>query len=170
MTARVLVADPPWRFSDALPGNKRGAEKQYNVLSLEDIKYFPLPELAPDAYLFLWRVSAMAEEAYAVARAWGFVPKTELIWRKRTKTGKRHFGMGHHLRAEHETCIVATRGRPKPLVRNIRSILTAPVGRHSEKPDEFYELVESFCDGPYAELFARKRRPGWECHGNELEE
>jgi N6-adenosine-specific RNA methylase IME4 len=166
--ARVLVADPPWPFGDKLPGNGRGAVKHYGLLSIEDIAAFPLPPLTDNAYLFLWRVASQVEEAYAVCRAWGFVPKTELVWRKLTVHGKIHFGMGRHLRAAHETAIVAVRGKPHPALRNIRSVFDAPVGRHSEKPDEFYELVERFSPGPYAELFARRERPQWTCFGNEL--
>jgi site-specific DNA-methyltransferase (adenine-specific) len=164
---RCLVADPPWRFDDKLPGPGRGAASHYDVLSNSDIENFELPLLADDCYLFLWRVSSMVEEAYRVCRAWGFIPKTELVWIKRTKNGKRWFGMGHHLRAEHESCIVAVRGRPKPLLRNIRTTFGATAGRHSAKPDEFYDLVESFCEGPYVELFARRTRPGWVTLGND---
>ncbi len=136
--ARVLVADPPWAFNDLLPGPTRGAARNYATLSLAEICAFSLPPIAPDALLFLWRVSAMVEEAYAVARAWGFVPKTELVWRKTTTHGKRHIGMGRILRAEHETCIVARRGRPALLSRAVRSVFDAPVTRHSQKPEAFY--------------------------------
>lgn len=165
----VLIADPPWKFSDRLPGKGRGAAKHYDVLDLDGIKNFPLPELADDCYLFMWRVSAMVEEAYEVVRAWGFTPKAEIVWDKKTKTGKEHFGMGHHVRASHESCIIAVRGRPKVKVRNVRSTFDGPVSRHSAKPDEFYELVEELCHGPYVELFARRERPGWVCYGNELD-
>jgi len=165
----VLVADPPWSFDDKLPGDTRGAARQYNVLTQDEIERFPLPEMALDAWLFLWRVSSQVEEAYRVCRAWGFIPKTELVWRKLSLYGKAHFGMGRYLRASHETCIVATRGRPKPLVRNVRTIFSASVGKHSQKPELFYQLVEQLSAGPYVELFSRKRRGGlWTCHGDEL--
>lgn len=168
--ARVLVADPPWPFRDRLPGNGRGAAKHYRLLALSAIAGFPILPIDDDAYLFLWRVSSMVEEAYQVCRTWGFTPKTELVWVKQTALGKRWFGMGHHLRAEHETAIVAVRGNPKPLSRAIRSVLFAKAGRHSAKPDEFYELVERFSPGPYLELFARRHRSGWTCLGDELEQ
>ena len=167
--ARVLVADPPWQFNDKLPGETRGAAKQYDVLDLQAIKDFRLPILADDAWLFMWRVSSMVEDAYDVCRCWGFTPKTELVWLKRTVNGKRHFGMGRYLRAEHESCIVATRGRVQPLVRNVRTTFEAAVGRHSEKPLVFYDIVEQLSQGPYVELFARRHRAGWTCFGNELE-
>ena len=60
------------------------------------------------------------QEALDLVRAWGFMPKTELVWKKLTTSGKRHIGMGRYLRAEHETCIVATRGKVRPAVRTLR--------------------------------------------------
>ncbi len=169
MMARVLSADPPWAFGDKLPGDGRGAEKHYVTLSVEALCSFPLPELADDCALFLWRVAAMQQEALDVVKAWGFKLKTEVVWRKLTVNGKRHFGMGRIVRAEHETCLVATRGRPEVLDRSIRSTFKAPTGRHSEKPDVFYsEIVERLYAGPYVELFARRPRAGWTVHGNEI--
>lgn len=166
---RCLVADPPWQFSDKLamaPG--RGAEKHYACMPSHEIRGMRLPALEKDCYLLLWRVASMSGEALDVCASWGFTPKTELVWLKRTVNGKRHFGMGHHLRAEHETCIVATRGSPKPLSRGIRSTFEAPLGVHSQKPDAFYTLVEDFCEGPYGEMFARTVRSGWQQWGLEL--
>ena len=174
--ARVIVADPAWKFSDSLPGKSRGAIRQYKCLSVQDIIRFPLPPIADDAMLLLWRVSSMAEEAYQVVRAWGFVPKSEIVWEKLTKLGKLHFGMGRYVRASHETCIVATRGRFKVRDRSVRSRFSArvPVGDdgkyiHSAKPHEIFAIAERLSPGPYVEMFARPRRAGWTCFGDEVE-
>jgi N6-adenosine-specific RNA methylase IME4 len=84
--ARVLVADPPWLFGDRTP--HKGAEDHYACLPLPQIIQFPLPPIADNAVLFLWRVGAgndegsLGEGAYAVARAWGFTPRSEMVWRK----------------------------------------------------------------------------------------
>jgi N6-adenosine-specific RNA methylase IME4 len=45
----------------------------------------------------------------------------------------------------------------------------APVRGHSEKPKEFYDLVERLCPAPrYADLFSRRRHSDkWDCHGDE---
>lgn len=180
MTCTVLVADPPWKFGDKLPGNGRGAEKHYPVLSVGEILRFPRPALADDCHLFLWRVASMQQEALDVAHAWGFTIKSELVWRKLTSGGKRWFGMGRRVRMEHEVCLIGTRGSPKVLDRSIRSVFEAkvPDGRHSAKPDEFFAIVERLCGSPigphrwaptHVELFARKTRPGWATYGNELE-
>lgn len=169
MSVDVLVADPPWRFGDKLPGNGRGAEKHYPCMSIDALCSFELPKLGVDAVLFMWRVSSMPEEALRLVRAWGFVPKTELVWEKLTRTGKAHFGMGRILRASHETCIVATRGKVRPAVLDVRTRFAAPVREHSQKPEEFYAIVERlFPESRKFELFARTVRPGWEQQGNEL--
>lgn len=182
---RTVLADPPWRFSDRLPGPSRGAAKNYRVLSPEEmcamgpqftgspdvVPPFLLPPIADDAWLFLWRVASQVEEAYRVVRAWGFAPKSEIVWCKFTSNGKRHFGMGRYVRASHEVCIVATRGRVRPVDRSVRSTFEATVGRHSEKPAYFYDLVERLTGpdaAPRIELFARARRPGWSAIGDEL--
>ncbi len=163
-----IAADPPWKFGDKLPGAGRGAAKHYEVMDVAAIRRFELPPIAADAVLFCWRVAAMQQEALDVVTAWGFTVKSELVWRKVTKNGKRWFGMGHYVRAEHETCLIATRGRPEILNRSVRSTFDAPAGRHSEKPDEFFDIVRRLCGGPRVELFARRHRPGWTCLGNEL--
>lgn len=171
--ARVLVADPPWSFDDVLPGPGRGAEKHYDVMTLDEIKAFPIPHMQRDSLLFMWRVSSQVEEAYQVVRAWGFEPKSELVWLKQTDPvsarPRRHFGMGHSMRLEHESCIVATRGSPAIQDHSIRSTFEAPIGRHSAKPDRFYEIVQQLSFGPHVELFARTARAGWRQYGNEME-
>lgn len=163
----VVVADPPWRFDDKLPGPSRGAERHYATLSFAELKAFPLPPLAADCVLFLWRVSAMQHAALHVVKAWGFEPKSEIVWLKTTRRGKRWFGMGRTVRAEHETCLIATRGRPKVLSHSVRSTFSAPYTRHSGKPPEFFEIVERLYAGPYCELFARGARAGWTTLGDQ---
>lgn len=172
---RTLVADPPWAFNDRLPGGGRGAEKHYRVLSTPDIMRFPLPALADDARLFLWRVASQPREALDVMQAWGFTPKAEIVWVKVqparfTTDGlpALRIGMGHQVRNAHEVCLIGVRGRPERLAANVPSVFFAPRGRHSAKPDEFLDLVERLSPGPYAELFARCRRDGWHQEGDEL--
>lgn len=168
---KVICADPPWRFSDRLPGKSRGAAKNYSVMTLTDITHFLAVSrypVAPDALLILWRVASMQEEALAVVRSWGFAPKSEIVWNKLTTRGKSHFGMGRYVRASHEVAVVASRGKNIVHDHAVRSTFEAKVGRHSEKPEVFYDLVEKLAPGPYLELFARRRRVGWTCDGNEL--
>lgn len=169
---RVLVADPAWGFRDNLPGPGRGARRHYRCESLDDIKAFRIPVMAPDSWLFLWRVAAMQREALEVVDAWGFRLVSEIAWVKTRKDGQPHGGgMGHYVRNSHEVCLIAVRGKASSLrlSKAIPSVIFAQRGRHSEKPEEFYQLVERLVPGPRVELFARRRRRGWRCFGDELE-
>lgn len=174
---RVLAADCPWPFKDKLPGKTRGAARNYKTMSVPEIMRTPLPSLANDCVLFLWRVAALQQAALDVCYAWGFdAPQREIVWLKKTVNGNRFFGMGRIVRAEHEVCLIATRGRPRVKNHSVRSTfvtedfegLSAPVGRHSEKPEVFFDIVETLYDGPYADLFARRQRQGWFCVGDEM--
>ncbi len=168
---QVVVSDPPWLFGDSLPGPKRGAVAHYDCLTVDQLKAFELPPIGKDALLFLWRVAAMQQEALDVAKTWGFTVKSELVWIKKTVTGLPHFGMGRFVRASHETCLIATRGRGLDLIANhsTRSTFEAPIGRHSEKPDRFYELVRELTMGRRCELFARRKRAGFVAFGDQVE-
>lgn len=171
----LLVADPPW-LTGTLP-TRTDSKKHYKLMTTREIMRLPLPELAPASLLVLWRLSCMPHDWMKVVDAWGFTPKTELVWRKLTKTGKPWFGMGYTLRGSHETAVVCTRGRFKIRCKNnIRTVFDAKVPYdeihkryvHSAKPDEFYAIVEQLAGGPGVELFARKRRPGWIQFGDQL--
>ncbi len=191
---RVLTADPAWMFKDKLPGSGRGASKNYRTQHIDDIitrRHFEFdwPSIDEDCILFLWRVASQVEEAYRVIRGWGFEPKSEIVWNKFTKNGKKWMGMGRTGRQAHEICIVATRGRSVNVMQDlgVRSTFDAKVpcyesnhpkvltGKvkagayiHSGKPEEFRDLVERMVKGPYVELFGRRTRPGWHVKGNEV--
>ena len=178
---RCIVADPPWAPRDKLPGKGRGAAKQYPVMSTPMISgYLPMLErelaIARDALLVLWRLASMQDDALQVAKAWGFRVVGEVVWQKLTVNGKPHFGMGRTVRGSHEMALICVRGRSSKVITShrVRSVFAAPVpsinGRpiHSAKPDEFFAIVEELCAGPRLELFARKRRDGWQQIGNQL--
>ena len=58
---------------------------------------------------------------------------------------------------------------PTVVLTTQTTLLRGAMRANSEKPEEFYELVESLCPAPrYLELFARKTRPGWDVWGDEV--
>ena len=159
---RVIVADPPWPYEKRPDDLTHRARLPYPEMTLDAIRALPVADLAADdAILWLWTTNAHLEEAYTVVRAWGFTPKTMLTW------GKNRMGTGDWLRGQAEHCLMAVRGKPTVLLTNQTTLLTAPVGAHSAKPDEFYALVEALCPGSKVDLFARQARPGWAVWGAE---
>jgi N6-adenosine-specific RNA methylase IME4 len=99
----------------------------------------------------------------AAAEAWAHQVEEELEPRPL-------IGMGHYVRGAHEHVIVATRGQATRLVadRGVPSVLLAPRGKHSAKPEAFRELVDRLTGRrPVLELFARSSRPGWTAWGDQ---
>jgi len=73
-------------------------------------------------------------------------------------------------RYDHELLLVGTKGAiPAPAMgTQFPSVIDAPIGKHSEKPVQFYELIEAYFPTlPKIELNARRARDGWELWGNE---
>jgi N6-adenosine-specific RNA methylase IME4 len=166
----VINADPSWPFIvySRLTGLDRAGDNHYATSPLAEILKLNVPLMAAkDAVLFLWTTVTMREHAFAVMKAWGFAYKSEIIW------VKDRIGTGYWFRNTHEALLVGTRGRilaPAPGTQ-WPSVIYAPVGRHSEKPAIFYELIEQYYPTlPRVELYARgAARPGWDVWGAEVE-
>ena len=125
---------------------------------------------APDCALFLWAVAPLLPGALHLIEDWGFTYKTvAFTWVKQNPAGAGfHKGMGYWTRANPEICLLATRGHPSRLARDVDQLVIAPRGRHSAKPEEVPARIERLVAGPYLELFARRERPGWTVWGNQV--
>jgi len=166
----ALVADPPWPFDNT--GSRGAAADHYAALSVEAITDLqvagrPVKDLAPDeaGHLYLWTPSSFLAEGITarIARAWAFDPKCVLTW------VKPQVGVGNWFRGASEHVLFCVRGGLPLATREALSTwFLADRQEHSQKPDEFYRLVERASPGPRLELFARSRREGWESWGDEL--
>lgn len=167
----LIVCDPPWDFENySAAGTKKGADSHYQVQSLDWIKALPVGQLARgDCLLLLWSTGCMLPQCIEAMQTWGFVYKSEIVWRKVTKNGKVRMGTGYRVRTMHEPILLGTIGNPKH--KPFPSIIDGIAREHSRKPEEFYSLVETAAPGFSfrADLFARKRRPGWDAFGNETD-
>ena len=85
----VVVADPPWNFSDLLKMSnvKRGADSNYPTMSLQDIKNLPVKKLASPggSILCLWVPSSLLAGGLDVMKAWQFKQKSIFVWNKTKK-------------------------------------------------------------------------------------
>jgi N6-adenosine-specific RNA methylase IME4 len=161
---RTILADPPW---DIQQRGALGAERHYDLMSLDRIKAMPVADLAEDdAHLWLWVTNATLRHGYDVAEAWGFTVRSPLTWIKF------RLGLGNYLRNATEHLLFATKGKAPVNYRSQPTWVNAPVQDHSHKPEEQYALIERISDGPYLELFARRRPPSssnWSVWGNEID-
>ena len=172
----VIVADPEWRFEpwSRKTGMDRAADNHYPTSCTEVIAARDVPSIAaPDCVLFLWATAPMLPHALLVMEAWGFEYKSHCVWSKLTPAGKPAIGTGYWFRNCHELLLVGTRGNipaPAPGTQE-HSIMEDVVGKHSEKPNCFLELIEDlFPTLPKIELNRRgPARDGWDAWGNESE-
>src|SRR5262249_18110208 len=140
---RVIVVDPPWRYENRAGDPTHPAATPYPTLTVDAIAALPVAALAhEDAVLWLWTTNAHLFHAPDILRAWGFEHKTVLTW------GKDRFGAGAWLRGQTEHCILAVRGRPVVTLTNQSTLMLGPRRGHSQKPDQFFTLVESLCPAP----------------------
>lgn len=176
-----IVADPPWdyreRFRRGAAGfghgangySQTGTRPPYETMRLTAIAALPVATIAAEnAHLYLWTTNAFMAEAHSVVAAWGFRPITLLTWRKVNRQGvAARNGMGHYFRSSTEHAIFAVRGSLPPLVRNMATIFDAPKLAHSEKPEEFYEIVRAVSPEPRIDLFNRREIDGFDGWGVE---
>jgi N6-adenosine-specific RNA methylase IME4 len=168
---QAILADPPWRFATwSLNGMDRAADNHYATMSTHDIVNLPVGDLAAeDCVLFLWTSWPHLKSAMYVLDRWQFTYKTcAFDWMKTTSAGDLAMGLGYWTRANTEPCLLATRGKPRRIKADVRQAILAPRREHSRKPD-IYERIERLVPGPYLELWARQRRPGWSSWGDEVD-
>jgi N6-adenosine-specific RNA methylase IME4 len=168
----IIYADPPWRYKDR---NCNGAcEQHYETMKLEDICKLPIRNIAEkDCVLFLWTTYPMIKESLKLIEAWGFTYKSiGFQWIKTypKSTNKFVFGLGRWTRGNTEPCLIATKGKPKRIDNSVSQLIVAPIGKHSQKPNEAREKIIKLIGGdlPKIELFAREKVDGWDCWGNEV--
>lgn len=169
---KTILVDPPWPLAQELP---------YEKMPISKIAALPVKRLADkDCYLFLWTTNSMLPEAFGILEAWGFKYVQTITWCKSHGLGRPPYTATEHI-------IMARRGQPSR--SHATKALTTLAGghgvwiqekrvlnwfqtftklRHSEKPNESYDVIESLSPGPYVELFSRKKREGWDAWGKQL--
>ena len=164
----VIVADPEWKFEpySEETGMDRAAENHYPTTETKKIKVRDVGAIsADDCVLFLWVTNPMLPAGLAVMKAWGFEYKSNYCW------GKDKIGTGYWGREKHELLLIGTRGNPPApaMGTQCESLIIAPRGEHSAKPEIFLEIIEGYYPTlPKIELNRRgPARPRWDAWGNE---
>jgi len=183
----AIVVDPASHFSSYTaiqsqnPSSRRDNERHYKTMSFVELVALPIKELAAPTgcHLFVWTSGPFLPQALKLIEAWGFKYSTRAFTWLKTRRGwergdpllESDFPVGLGLTVRHQTEIVllARRGNCRRQRKDIRELILAPRREHSRKPDEFYRRVEAYCEGPYADLFARECRPNWCTWGDEVD-
>lgn len=173
---RTMVLDPPWPYERT---SGQGVLRDYAPMTWDDLRAIgPLLHAvaAPNCAIFLWTCPPLLVETVDTVRAWGFRYITKgFCWVKTVRNGAIWYGVGSYTASNTEDVWLLSNGAPERQARNVSQVVPttdgvlAPRGKHSQKPEAIQDRIERLCAGPYLEVFARRRRPGWTCVGNELD-
>jgi N6-adenosine-specific RNA methylase IME4 len=158
---QVVVLDPPWPYANRQSDPTHEIGSPYQTMTIAELEQLVVPA-TDDSILWLWTTNAFLHEAFHLLEKWGFAYRTTLTWAKNS------IGLGDWLGGQTEHCLLATRGAYRFLRNNEGTLLNAARTKHSEKPKEFYTMVEGLCPGERLDMFARCNREGWACWGAEL--
>lgn len=156
---KTILMDPPWNIGQK---GTLGAEQHYDLMSLAEIKDLPIPDLLEEnAHVYMWVTNAVLPHAFDLLDAWGLTYRSIFTW------VKPRLGLGVYMRNSTEQLLLATRGKAPVKFHGQMNWGFMPLQDHSHKPEEVYEIIERLSDGPYLEMFARQRHPGWHVWGLE---
>lgn len=179
MQYSVILLDPPWPYERT--HGQGVATKQYNLMTWQDIgdlRPYLHAVAAQDCALLVWTTAPLLIEQSDIVRAWGFRYITKAFCWVKTKQPRNGIfhGIGSYTASNTEDVWLLSNGTPRRKGSASQVIPTtetegivAPMGRHSRKPEAVQDRIELVFDGPYLEVFARRRRPGWTCIGGELD-
>jgi len=159
----VVVIDPPWDMQkierDVAPEQ---VEFDYPTMTEEELSEFAIPA-AEDCHLWLWTTHKFLPAALRLLDAWGFKYVCNFVWHK--NGGFQPFGLPQY---NCEFAIYARKGSPQFVdTKAFFTCFEANRTGHSEKPNEFYEVVRRVTVGRRIDIFNRREIEGFDTYGQE---
>jgi len=159
----VIVVDPAWdQGLFVLDATPESVGLNYPTMSEEELLELKIPA-ADDCHLWLWTTHRFLPSALRVLEAWGFKYVCTFVWHKRS--GFQPLQLPKY---NCEFAIYAHKGNPQFVdTKAFFTCFDAPTREHSEKPEEFYEVVRRVTSGRRLDMFNRRKIEGFDGWGNE---
>lgn len=159
----VIVIDPPWQMEkierDVAPNQ---TSFDYPTMDEAELAQLEVPT-ADDCHVWVWTTHKHLPMALRLLDAWGLKYVCTFTWHK--PGGFQPFGLPQY---NCEFALYARKGTPQFVETKAFPVcFNAPRGAHSEKPQDFYDVLNRVTAGRRLDMFNRRHIEGFDGWGNE---